>query len=193
MTARTHDTAAVAFLLMILIVAKPENMTVATAMAAFLANQLGGIAPDIDQPTAPLWRNLPVGRYLGKIFSVLVGGHRFICHSILGVVAFSVFSRLLLEFIQPLMPRVDIDLVWIAFIVGVLSHLFMDMLTKEGVPLFLPLPIKIGIPPIRAWRVTTGKKIEMLVILPLLIALTAWLCAINYTTLAQIIENRLVK
>ena len=88
MTARTHDTAAVAFLLMILIVAKPENMTVATAMAAFLANQLGGIAPDIDQPTAPLWRNLPVGRYLGKIFSVLVGGHRFICHSILGVVAF---------------------------------------------------------------------------------------------------------
>ena len=54
--------AAVTLLLAAVIAVKPETMTVATALAALLANQLGGIAPDIDQPTAPLWRNLPLAK-----------------------------------------------------------------------------------------------------------------------------------
>ncbi|MGB4796484.1 MAG: hypothetical protein WBP23_04595, partial [Candidatus Saccharimonadales bacterium] len=81
MTARTHDVAALTGLMLWVLVVPPGKMTVATALTAVLANQLGGIAPDIDQPTAPLWRNIPVGRYFGKIFGALVGGHRFFCHS----------------------------------------------------------------------------------------------------------------
>ena len=77
MTARTHDTAALVLLMSVVIAFPPSNMTVATALAALIANQIGGIAPDIDQPTAPFWRNLPVGRYVGKVFGALVGGHRF--------------------------------------------------------------------------------------------------------------------
>lgn len=193
MTARTHDVAALLFLVTYVVIFTPVSLTVATGLTAILANQLGGIAPDIDQPTAPLWRNLPIGRYFGRIFGALVGGHRFFCHSLIGLAAFGVGARLLLEFIQPLLPNVDLSFVWVAFMLGVLSHLFMDTLTKEGVPWLLPLPFKIGIPPIRSWRVTTGKKMEMLVVLPVLVAITTWLCAANYNELALLLQNHLTK
>ena len=193
MTARTHDVAALTLLMTVIIISPPSSMTVATALAAVLANQLGGIAPDIDQPTAPLWRNLPVGRYLGKIFGVLIGGHRFLSHSLLGLGLFAVVARLLLDFFQPLMPRVDIGFVWLAFVIGMVSHLIMDSLTKEGIPLLLPIPIKIGFPPVRAWRITTGKSVEMYIVLPVLIALTVWLAATHYSVLAQVVQNKLVQ
>lgn len=193
MTARTHDVAALALLMTSVIVFPPGNITVATVLAALFANQLGGIAPDIDQPTAPFWRNLPVGRLLGKIFAVLVGGHRFICHSIIGVGLFAIASHLFLEFIQPTIPRIDVGFVWIAFMIGVVSHLIMDTFTKEGVPYLLPLPIKFGFPPIKAWRITTGKKVETLIILPLLIVLVIWLSSVNYNLFTEIIREHFVK
>lgn len=193
MTARTHDVAALTALTLWVLAAPPGKMTVATGLTAVLANQLGGIAPDIDQPTAPLWRNIPVGRYFGKIFGALVGGHRFFCHSLLGFAAFGALSWLLLNFLQPIMPNVDIHFVWGAFLSGVISHLIMDTLTKEGVPWLLPLPYKFGFPPIRPWRITTGKWAENILVLPGLIALTTWLCATHYTTLADLIQRNLVK
>ncbi len=191
MTARTHDTAALAALLVAVIVIPTGDMTIATALAAFLANQIGGIAPDIDQPTAPLWRNLPVGRYLGKVFGALVGGHRFLCHSIIGVVLFGVVSRIFLDILQPILPRIDIGFVWWAFMLGVVSHLVMDALTKEGVPLLLPIPYKFGFPPFRRWRITTGKNVEFFVVLPLLMALVVWLAANHYSTIAQLVQSNL--
>jgi inner membrane protein len=191
MTSRTHDTAALAALILYVIAVPPGTMTVATALTAVLANQLGGMAPDIDQPTAPLWRNLPVGHFFGRVFGALVGGHRFFCHSILGVGVFGALSLLLLRFLQPIMPHVDIHFVWVAFLTGVVSHLIMDSLTKEGVPWLLPIPYKFGFPPIRRLRVTTGKRVENFIVLPLLVTITAWLCASNYTTLADMIQRHL--
>ncbi|QQS19905.1 metal-dependent hydrolase [Candidatus Saccharibacteria bacterium] len=193
MTARTHDVAALTALTLWVLAVPPGKMTVATGLTAVLANQLGGIAPDIDQPTAPLWRNLPVGRYFGRVFGALVGGHRFFCHSLFGVGLFAALSMLLLQFIQPIMPNVDINFVWVAFLTGVVSHLIMDSLTKEGVPWLLPLPFKFGFPPLRRLRFTTGKKGEMLVVLPVLVALTTWICASNYATLAELIQRNLVR
>lgn len=193
MTARTHDVAALTLLLSYVLAIPPSKMTVATGLAAVLANQLGGIAPDIDQPTAPFWRNLPVGRYFGRVFGALVGGHRFFCHSILGLGVFGVVSMMFLQILQPIMPNIDIDFVWAAFMVGMVSHLIMDTFTKEGVPWLLPLPFKFGFPPVRAWRVTTGKKMEMLVVLPLFIGLTVWLCSKNYIELANLVQHKLVK
>lgn len=193
MTARTHDVAALSALVGWVIAMPPGKLTVATALAAVLANQLGGIAPDIDQPTAPFWRNLPIGRYFGRVFGALVGGHRFFCHSLLGVGVFAALSQILLQFLQPIMPNIDIDFVWGAFLTGVVSHLVMDTLTKEGVPWLLPIPIKFGLPPLRRLRVTTGKGVETFIVLPLLIALTTWLCASHYTTLADLIQRQLVR
>lgn len=192
MTARTHDVAALAALTVWVIAVPPVSITLGTALCALLANQIGGIVPDIDQPTAPFWRNLPVGRYFGRVFGALVGGHRFFLHSLLGVAVMAGAVLLLLGFLHPIMPHIDMYFVWTAFVLGMLSHLVMDSLTKEGVPWLLPIPHKFGFPPVRAWRITTGKKFEHAVLLPGLIALVVWLCAAHYAELVAMVQHHLV-
>jgi len=193
MTARTHDLAAITALGLTVLVWPVGSLTMSTALVAILANQIGGIAPDIDQPTAPFWRNLPVGKFFGKTIDKLLGGHRFLSHSILGLVLFGFLANLLLHFLHPLMPHVDIQLVWYAFLIGMVSHLVMDTLTKEGVPWLLPIPFKFGLPPIKAFRITTGKHMELLVIFPLLLVLDIWLCATHYNSLVTYVHQHLAR
>lgn len=189
MTARTHDLAAITALAVTVLVYAPESLRLSTLLVAVLANQLGGIAPDIDQPTAPLWRNLPEGHFVGRVFGRLLGGHRFISHSLLGLALFAWLANLLLRFLQPLMPHVDIQLIWWAFLIGYLSHLIMDSFTKEGVPWLLPVPYKFGFPPLRRFRITTGKMVETLVLMPVLITFDIWLFAAHYDTFASMLKH----
>jgi len=193
MTARTHDVAAITVLAVIVLLWPPETIRLSTVLIAVLANQLGGVAPDIDQPTAPLWRNLPSGHFVGRIFGKLVGGHRFLSHSLLGLALFSWLANLLLRFTHPLMPHVDITLVWYAFIIGYASHLAMDTLTKEGVPWLLPIPFKFGIPPLKKFRITTGHAVENLVVLPLFILFDVWLFATHYNLLVMLLHQHIVR
>lgn len=180
MTGRTHDLAAFTALTIVVVTVPLPAMTMATAVTAAIANLVGGIAPDIDEPTAPFWRNLPVGGVVGKIFGAVVGGHRFILHSIVGMLLAGLVVDLLLTFIKPSWPSLNGEVVWWAFMIGYASHLVMDSLTKEGVPWLLPIPFKFGFPPFRRWRVTTGKKLEVLVIFPGLILLEWWLIYTHY-------------
>lgn len=189
MTARTHDVAAITILLVVVLLNAPESLRLSTLLLAVLANQIGGILPDIDQPTAPLWRNLPEGHILGKVFGKMVGGHRFISHSIIGFVIFGWLCNLLLHFLHPIMPHVDILLVWYAFLIGYGSHLVMDTFTKEGVPWLLPLPIKFGFPPIKEFRITTGKWVETCVVLPALIVFDIWLCRGHYERIIALLHH----
>ena len=189
MIARTHDLAAFTALSAVVVFLAPQTVTLSTVLLALLANQLGGIAPDIDQPTAPLWRNLPVTHIFGRLFSRLSGGHRFISHSLIGVVLFGMAARFLLMFFQPIMPSVNIELVWWAFMVGLASHLFMDLFTKEGVPLLLPLTIKFGILPIKHLRITTGKKMELLVVFPGLVIINMLLYATHYSQMVAFLHH----
>ena len=190
MTGRTHDTAALTALGLAVVLFPLPSVTLATALISLLANQIGGITPDIDQPTAPFWRNLPIGRFFGRFADRLLGGHRFLTHSLLGVGLFAFGANWLLIFIHPLMPNVDIHLVWWAFVIGLVSHLIMDTFTKEGVPWLLPIPIKFGIPPIRALRMTTGKSLENFVVFPSLIVVNIILCAQYYPQIVQFIRTR---
>jgi inner membrane protein len=189
MTARTHDLAAITALAVVVLAYNPGHLTLSTVLVGLLANQLGGIAPDIDQPTAPFWRNLPEGHFVGRFFGKLLGGHRFISHSLLGFALFAWLCNLLLHFLHPIMPHVDITLVWYAFLVGYASHLVMDSFTKEGVPWFLPIPFKIGFPPVRKFRVTTGKGVEALVVFPALLVIVIWLFARNYDTYVAMLHH----
>jgi len=189
MTARTHDLAAATTLLLVALVQPPAQLTLATLRAAVLAKQLGGIGPDIGQPTAPLWRNLPEGHVVGKLFGKLLGGHRFVSHSLLGLALFGWLSNLLLHALHPVMLQVALAPVWWAFVLGYLSHLFMDSLTKEGVPWLLPIPYKFGLPPLRRLRLTTGKSAEALLVFPLLVAVDVWLCAHYYDRLLAIVHR----
>jgi inner membrane protein len=191
MTGRTHDAAALTALIVATILYPPASLTLATALIALLANQIGGITPDVDQPTAPFWRNLPAEGLFGKLFDKLSGGHRFLTHSIIGAAAFCWLAHWLLVFLHPIMPHVNITLVWYAFVIGIISHLIMDTLTKEGVPWLLPIPIKFGLPPIKDLRITTGKSIEMLIIFPGLLVLDVWLIAHHYRALELFLHQHL--
>jgi membrane-bound metal-dependent hydrolase YbcI (DUF457 family) len=73
--------------------------------------------------------------------------------------------------------------------VGYASHLVMDSFTKEGVPWFLPIPFKIGFPPVRKFRVTTGKGVEALVVFPALLVIVIWLFARNYDTYVAMLHH----
>lgn len=188
MTARTHDLAAATALAVVALGLPARHVSVPAAILIVLANQLGGIAPDIDQPTAPLWRNLPIGRLFGKVIDKMLGGHRFISHSLLGLALFGFLFHWLLVFFSSLMPSVDIGYVWWAFMIGALSHLAMDTFTKEGVPWLLPLPFKFGIPPLKKLRVTTGKWAEKFIFL-LLVLFNLLLLSSNYIKLVDVVRH----
>jgi inner membrane protein len=192
MTARTHDLAAITSLGVVYILVTIQAVTLSTFIIAVFANLIGGITPDIDQPTAPLWHNLPVGKYLGKIFDKLLGGHRFLTHSILGLVLFGFLFHYLLVFLHPIMTKVNIGVVWWAFMIGMLSHLVMDTFTKEGVPWFLPFPVKLGIPPIKEWRITTGSWVESFVVFPLILLFNAVFYSHYYNHLLYLVHNKIV-
>ncbi len=187
--ARTHDVAAITVLAAVVLAQPLRTVTLSTAIVAVVANQIGGIAPDIDQPTAPFWRNLPVGGIFGRLIGRTLGGHRFLSHSILGLALFGFLTNLLLQFLHPIMPNVDIGLVWWAFMIGMVSHLVMDSFTKEGVPWLLPIPWKFGFPPVKRLRITTGKKVEHFIILPLLILVAVWLFSSHYVEISTFVHQ----
>lgn len=192
MTGRTHDLAAVTALGVVFLVRPEQTLTLTTAIAAVLANLVGGIAPDIDQPTAPFWRNLPIGSFFGRFVDKLLGGHRFLTHSILGLALISFGAHWLLVFFHPLMPGVDIGLVLWAFMIGMVSHLVLDSFTKEGVPWLLPIPIKFGIPPLRRLRITTGKGMETLIIFPGLLVFNGIFYSMHHQKVIDILHRYLV-
>jgi len=192
MTGRTHDLAAFTALGAIVLAQPVRTVTLATAILCIFANLVGGVTPDIDQPTAPLWRNLPVGKYFGKVFGILNGGHRFLTHSLLGLALFGLAAHWLLVFVHPLGPHVNIDLMWWAFMIGMLSHLVMDSFTKEGVPWLLPIPVKFGFPPLRKFRITTGHLIEKAAVFPGLIICNVGLYAHNSQKLLSIVHRHIL-
>jgi membrane-bound metal-dependent hydrolase YbcI (DUF457 family) len=97
-----------------------------------------------------------------------------------------------LVFLHPILGTVDGSIVWLAFMIGMVSHLVMDTFTKEGVPWLLPLPYKIGIPPVRALRITSGKGIENFVIFPALIIFNCWFYFVHYQLILDLLHHAVV-
>lgn len=189
MIGRTHDIAAFGSLVIAASLMEPRPLRFATVVAVFIANQIGGVAPDIDQPTAPLWRLLPITGFIGRYADNVLGGHRGLSHSILGLGLFGFVVNWLLIFFQPLFPSVEIHLVCLAFMIGMVSHLIMDTFTKDGVRWLLPVPIKIGIPPLKTWRITTGSWVENFITTPLLVVISLWLIYAHYDHFLDIFSS----
>ena len=182
MTGRTHDLVAFTAINIALVsLSAPPKITIATALTAFSAVCIGGLAPDIDQSTATLWRRIPAGTLWGKILAPLLGGHRFISHSLAGVILFGFISRLVLGWMGTWM-LVDMNVVWWVFMIGFTSHLVIDTITREGVPWLFPIPFKFGIPPIRFLRIKTGGLVEKYLLFPSLIVLNGILVYFHYST-----------
>lgn len=121
---------------------------------------IGSLFPDIDHR----------GSYLGrkaKITSTITNalfGHRGITHSPIAMGAFVFFLYLLSKLFIVTSPF--IKLWFIGFFLGILSHIFLDMLTKGGVPLLLPFTKKR----ISLTNMKTGSVWENVVMIIMVIA-----------------------
>ncbi len=58
--------------------------------------------------------------------------------------------------------------------IGYISHLIGDAVTKEGLPLLFPIKWHFGFPPFRFLRITAGNWIENLIVLPGTAAYIFW-------------------
>lgn len=186
MTSRTHDLFAASFLLVAVSSINLEPVSIPTAMAAFSTSFLGGLAPDIDEPGSEFWQRLPAGSgsIVGKIVAPVFVSHRFLSHSILGVFLFGKLLEWILLWSTSFL-NVDIAVVWWAGMIGFVSHLFADSLTKEGIPLFWPLPMKFGLPPFKSLRIRTGGFLEKFIIFPLLLIACMFLVYYRYEHLRE--------
>jgi inner membrane protein len=188
MTARTHDAFAIASLMTATVVFPPPPPNITTAILCLVANVVGCLIPDMDQASNRLWDLLPAGNFIGKILRRLFLGHRTISHSLLGLFLYY-------KFFDWLTPRVfnanflQTNLIFACLMIGIVSHLIADFITKEGLPLFFPLPYKIGFPPIKAFRVRTDSWVEHIVILPLVVCYMIVLANENREVLLGIIRS----
>ncbi|MBP9719388.1 MAG: metal-dependent hydrolase [Candidatus Levybacteria bacterium] len=188
MTGRTHDLAAFTALNILFITNPLPHITLGTAFVAFGANMIGGLTPDIDQPTGELWGRIRGGSVISRMIAPLLGGHRFISHSLLGVFLFGFVAKFILEVTSSFLI-VDGTIVWWAFMIGYISHLIMDSFTRDGVPWLFPIPIHFGIPPFRALRMKTGGFLEKSVIFPLLLFTNAFIFYKYHTVFLDFLHN----
>ena len=119
MNLRTHVAAAPAFYLLGSFVLSQPVAWPAVGMAV-----VGSVLPEVDKPDSLVGRAFPASRWIHDRF-----GHRGITHSLLGLAIAAALSSPLAFFAFPY---------WLAFLFGYFSHLFLDMATLEGIPLFWP-------------------------------------------------------
>jgi inner membrane protein len=178
MTSRTHDIFAFASLMTVAVNYPPAAINIPTLITALIGSVIGSLLPDIDQATNRLWDLLPAGDFIGRASSGLFLAHRTISHSILG----TVIAYKIMEWLLPIILNqeiINVQIIFIAIMIGYISHLIADSLTEEGIPLFFPLKFKIGFPPIPSWRIKTGKWFEKFVVFPGILIYIVWF-AINY-------------
>lgn len=192
MVGRTHDLAAFTALTLVIASQPIPQMSLATAIVSVAGNLLGGLTPDLDEPTSKLWNDIPAGSIIGRIIHPLLGSHRMISHSLFGMFLVGWLFKLLLTKISTVL-LVDMNFVWWAFMIGYLSHLVADTITKEGVPWLFPIPIRFGIPPFKALRITTGAFIEKGIIFPGLLILEGYLFYTNYAKFLEFFRHLVAK
>jgi inner membrane protein len=174
MTGRTHDIIAFAGILTAASFNPPQSLNLFTTIGCLMGGVIGALIPDMDQATNRLWDMFPAGNFVGRILRHAMLGHRTLSHSLLGF--YLLFK--LLQFVLPYILNADylnIDLVLTSILIGMASHLVADSFTKDGIPLLFPLKVKVGIPPIKKLRFTTGKFVENILVFPAVLIYIFWL------------------
>lgn len=187
MTSRTHNAIALASLVTVAAIYPPESINVTTFIGVIIANNIGGLIPDMDTSGNYLWGLLPQGKFLGRFLRKIFYKHRTITHSLLGL--FLIFS--FLDFVLPKLFNssfVDTNLILSSIMIGFVSHLVADSLTEEGIPLLFPLKLTFGIPPIRKIRIKTGRWFENLIVFPGVWIYLFWFVNQNKETFLEILS-----
>lgn len=145
-----------------------DQLSWAMAGTIAIGSFVGSVLPDIDQPTSDIWDVVPAGKWLGKLTSKSLGGHRNLSHSILGFLLFTfLFSWLVQTFLKT-GTFIDPSILLESFMAGFIAHLLADSVTVMGIPLFWPFGGNMGFPPrpFHGIRILTGKWFENLVVFP---------------------------
>lgn len=169
MTYKTHLSTGLLFSSFVFLRIYQINLTPVLALLLVSATILGASAPDLDRPTAGLWRKIPAGSIIsGIIKPVFIGGHRHLSHSLIGFGIFTALFCLLTRAIPFDIVINNYKLIILAFALGYVSHIFADMFTEAGVPVLFPWDYHFGIPPnpLEKVRIKTGQWFENFVVYP---------------------------
>lgn len=187
MTARTHDAFAFASLITIAAYYPPSALNLYTFSASIIGNIVGSLIPDMDDAGNRLWDLLPGGNFAGRIFRRVFYKHRTITHSFVGVyLLYKILEWGLPKLLNP--NFVDIKIILASIMIGYISHLLADSLTKEGLPLLFPINLNFGIPPISALRIRTGGFLENFMVLPSVALYIFWFIAAHKDKLLGILK-----
>jgi len=168
MTGKTHQILGLSCGLTYFLVAANSSYAPATLAAVLVASHLAALIPDIDEHSALIWEKIPLGHALGHVSDPFLK-HRNLTHTFLSVVIFLFAAKYLIG-VFPAYWNIDKNILLVSSVIAYSSHIFADMFTAEGVPLFFPIKKMIGIPPkpFQGVRIQTGKWFENLIIFPVL-------------------------
>ncbi len=143
----------------------PVSVGPIIAVLAIVALMAGAMTPDLDQPAANFFNNMLGSSAIGKIFHTISGGHRHLTHSFVGIIGIGwILWEAIHRFLQPQYTHAMVY-VWVAFMIGYISHSVADTITDHGVPWFWPLSFSVKLPPgPEEVRVTTGSFVEMILL-----------------------------
>ena len=109
------------------------------------AGVIGALLPDICHGGSKIGRMFPVSsKIVNKLF-----GHRSFTHSLLSLLLIALIMDTFVSYRS-----------WtIGLLLGMASHLILDMGTKKGVKLFFPIKISVRFP----ITIKTGSKVEQVI------------------------------
>ncbi|MET1014078.1 MAG: metal-dependent hydrolase [Paenisporosarcina sp.] len=140
MTGKTHIIGGMAASLAI------SQMTLYDPALMVGAGVVGGLIPDICHGGSKIGKTFPL---LSKLINTLFG-HRSFTHSLLFLFIVGVLLR----------SFVSNEAVIVGIMAGMISHILLDMATKNGVKLLFPFTIRVRFPV----TTRTGGKVEDLVL-----------------------------
>lgn len=142
----------------------PHDLPVLAACAAAVA--IGSTSPDIDQGRGPL----------GWVLRFACFGHRALTHSLLGLCLANALVAAGLTAVATALPALNLPVAptTAAFLLGMASHLTLDALTPQGIPLLWPVPLDVRLIPLRGLAIRTGSWVERMIVGPLLLVVAAW-------------------
>lgn len=154
MNYKTHKIGGICFSLIAMVRILPmaigrfnnDFLNILTIISAMIGGMFGGLLPDIDTPTSKASKSLGI---VSKSISIIINktfGHRKNTHTIWFVAIVTIILSVFIPFINILFKYLYISFVYGVFW-GLISHLFLDSLTKKRIKPFAPLwEIEIGIP-----------------------------------------------
>lgn len=187
MTGKTHQVLGITSGLAYYFFTAPPAYSPATLGAVIIGAHFGALLPDIDQPAARVWENIPLGKVAGRVTDTFLK-HRNITHSLLGFALVGVGIYYLAKII-PDYWGIEKNIFFWSFLLAYASHLLADMFTVEGIPLLFPLKRMFGLPPkpFDGIRIMTGKWFENLIIFPALDIILILLIYFNWDKIKTIL------